>query len=43
MSGVWTPYDESFWRSVSLPDVDGAFAVDAGTFKRYFRGLGVVD
>jgi len=43
MAGVWTAYDESFWRHVNLPDVDGSFAVDAGTFKAYFQGLGVVD
>jgi hypothetical protein len=43
MSGVWTSYDESFWRSINLPDVDGSFAVDANTFKQYFAGLGVVD
>jgi len=42
MNGVWTPYDESFWRRVNMPDNDGTFAVDAPTFKRYFAGLGFV-
>lgn len=42
MSGVWTPYDESFWRRINLPDVDGTFAIDASTFKKYFAGLGFV-
>lgn len=47
MNGVWTPYDESFWRNLNLPantDVStrGSFAIDASTFKKYFRGLGFV-
>jgi len=42
MNGVWTPHDESFWRSINMPANDGTFAIDAPTFKRYFAGLGFV-
>jgi hypothetical protein len=33
--------DVSFWRSIELDAVDGVFAIDAATFKRYFAGIGV--
>jgi hypothetical protein len=33
--------DVSFWRSIDLDAVDGVFAIDAPTFKRYFAGIGV--
>jgi hypothetical protein len=35
-------YDVSWWRPISLKDVDGTFAMEIGTFKRYFAGFGVV-
>ncbi len=47
MNGVWTPYDESFWRRLDLPAnsrpaTRGSFAITAATFKQYFAGLGFV-
>jgi len=33
--------DISFWRTIDLGDVDGVFAIDFPTFKRYFQGIGV--
>jgi hypothetical protein len=37
---VWL-YDVSWWRPITLTTVDGTFAIEAGTFKTYFAGLGV--
>lgn len=35
-------YDVSWWRPIALKDTDGTFAMEIGTFKRYFAGMGVV-
>jgi hypothetical protein len=46
--GYWTAYDRAghygpgFWRKVNLPTNDGLFAIEAATFKKYFRGFGLV-
>jgi hypothetical protein len=41
LGGVVSMRDVSFWRSIDLGAVDGVFAVDVPTFKRYFAGIGV--
>jgi len=41
LGGVIPMRDVSFWRSIDLAAVDGVFAIDLPTFKRYFAGLGV--
>jgi len=35
-------YDVSWWRPIALKDMDGTFAMEIGTFKKYFAGFGVV-
>lgn len=35
-------YDVSWWRPITLKDIDGTFAMEIGTFKKYFAGFGVV-
>jgi hypothetical protein len=35
-------YDVSWWRPITLKDTDGTFAMEIGTFKKYFAGFGVV-
>lgn len=35
-------YDVSWWRPITLKDTDGTFAMEIGTFKRYFAGFGTV-
>ncbi|WP_161974416.1 C2 family cysteine protease [Piscinibacter terrae] len=35
-------YDVSWWRPIALKDTDGTFAMEIGTFKKYFAGFGVV-
>jgi Calpain family cysteine protease len=42
LTGTTTLYDISWWRPIALAPDDGTFAVDSGTFKRYFAGFGVV-
>jgi len=42
LAGTIQIRDVSFWRSINLGDVDGVFAIDFATFKRYFAGMGVV-
>ena len=42
LSGYWWAYDMSWWRPIVLTHEDGVFALEAGTFKQYFQGLGVV-
>lgn len=34
-------YDVSWWRPIALKDMDGTFAMEIGTFKKYFAGFGV--
>lgn len=41
LNGVIPMRDISFWRSIDLGAVDGVFAIDVPTFKRYFAGIGV--
>jgi hypothetical protein len=41
LAGVIPMRDVSFWRSIDLDVVDGVFAIDVATFKRYFAGIGV--
>jgi hypothetical protein len=41
LTGTISMRDVSFWRSIDLGTVDGVFAVDVPTFKRYFAGIGV--
>ncbi len=41
LGGVIPMRDVSFWRSIDLDVVDGVFAIDVATFKRYFAGIGV--
>ncbi|HSV38859.1 MAG TPA: C2 family cysteine protease [Nocardioidaceae bacterium] len=41
MSGNYTAYDISWWRSVALAPNDGTFGIEAGAFQKYFAGLGV--
>ncbi|WP_420629633.1 C2 family cysteine protease [Candidatus Leptofilum sp.] len=38
---VWL-YDISWWRPITMADIDGTFAIEASAFKTYFAGLGVV-
>jgi hypothetical protein len=40
--GTWVAYDGSFWRSIALANNDGTFALEVGTFKKYFEGFGLV-
>lgn len=35
-------HDVSWWRPIALKDTDGTFAMEIGTFKKYFAGFGVV-
>lgn len=35
-------HDISWWRPITLKDTDGTFAMEIGTFKKYFAGFGVV-
>lgn len=35
-------YDVSWWRPITLKDTDGTFAMEIGSFKKYFAGFGVV-
>ncbi|MFM2119875.1 MAG: hypothetical protein RL722_1343 [Pseudomonadota bacterium] len=35
-------WDVSWWRPIALKPVDGVFAMEIATFKRYFAGFGVV-
>lgn len=35
-------HDVSWWRPITLKDADGTFAMEIGTFKKYFAGFGVV-
>lgn len=35
-------WDVSWWRPIALKNVDGTFAMEIGTFKKYFAGFGVV-
>ena len=35
-------YDVSWWRPITLKNVDGTFAMEIATFKKYFAGFGVV-
>ena len=35
-------YDVSWWRPIALKDMDGTFAMEIETFKKYFAGFGVV-
>jgi hypothetical protein len=35
-------HDVSWWRPIALKEVDGTFAMEIGTFKKYFAGFGVV-
>jgi hypothetical protein len=32
----------SWWRPIALKEIDGTFAMEIGTFKKYFAGFGVV-
>jgi len=47
-NGTWVSYDRAghygpgFWRHTNLADNDGLFALEAATFKKYFRGFGLV-
>jgi hypothetical protein len=41
LAGTTWLYDVSWWRPISLADVDGTFAVEAWAFKQYWAGLGV--
>jgi hypothetical protein len=41
LSGIISMHDVDFWRSIDLADVDGVFAIDVPTFKKYFAGIGV--
>lgn len=41
LAGLIAMHDISFWRSIDLGAVDGVFAIDVPTFKRYFAGIGV--
>ncbi|RZJ12730.1 MAG: hypothetical protein EOP39_02810 [Rubrivivax sp.] len=36
-------YDVSWWRPITLKDTDGTFAMEIGTFKKYYAGFGVVN
>lgn len=40
LGGYWFAYDISWWRPILLTNPDGVFALEAGTFKKYFAGLG---
>jgi len=40
--GNWLAFDGSFWRTIALAANDGAFALEAATFKKYFDGFGLV-
>jgi hypothetical protein len=48
VGGSWVVYDREghwghgFWREIELPANDGLFALEAATFKKYFRGFGLV-
>lgn len=42
LAGTIQIKDVSFWRTINLNDVDGVFAIDFPTFKKYFAGIGVV-
>ena len=42
LAGTIQIKDVSFWRSINLGEVDGVFAIDFATFKKYFAGIGVV-
>lgn len=42
LSGTVLLYDVSWWRPIVLTDPDGVFAIQAETFKTYFRTLGLV-
>ncbi len=48
IGGYWVAYDRAghwgpgFWRKTALATNDGLFAIKATTFKKYFRGLGLV-
>lgn len=33
-------YDVSWWRPITLKNVDGVFAMEIGAFKKYFAGFG---
>jgi hypothetical protein len=35
-------WDISWWRPITLKNVDGTFAMEIGAFKKYFAGFGVV-
>ena len=35
-------HDVSWWRPITLKNTDGTFAMEIGTFKKYFAGFGVV-
>ncbi len=41
LNGTIPMRDVSFWRSIDLGAVDGVFAIDVATFKKYFAGIGV--
>jgi len=35
-------WDISWWRPITLKNVDGTFAMEISAFKKYFAGFGVV-
>jgi hypothetical protein len=49
VGGKWYAWDAPYyggpgwWRSIDMATADGIFALNAGTFKRYFAGFGWVD
>ncbi len=43
LTGTWMAHDTSFWRPIALAQVDGVFALEVGTFKRYFAGWGYAE
>lgn len=49
IGGKWYAWDAPYyggpgwWRPIDMATVDGIFALNAGTFKKYFAGFGWVD